>query len=434
MNTALLWVNAGLMVIGIVLILVLLIRFFSRERENLQPAVNEELRLSREEAARTGRELREEVTKNLATNAETLARLLRDIGELQKHQLSEVSEQLQRLTDSNQKSLEAVRAEVNTRLQTIQESNEKKLEEMRRMVEERLHETLERRLGTSFTQVREQLEAVHKGLGEMQTLAAGVGDLKRVLSNVKLRGTWGEIQCGAILEQILTPDQYGVNVVVKEDSQEVVEYAVRLPGREEDPESCVWLPIDAKFPQEDYLRLVEASEAGDSDALQEAERLFCRAVSKAAKDIYDKYISPPRTTDFAVMFLPTEGLYAEVIRKPGLIDELQNKYRIMVAGPTVLAALLNSLRLGFRSLAIQKRAGEVWQILAAVKTEFGKFGDALDKVKRQLETASRSIEETGKRTRAMERKLRGVEQLPAGEAQAVLALSPEEEPEENPRQ
>lgn len=426
MSVTLLWINAGLILIAIALIAVLLLRRSSANPEAAVKTIGDELRLGREESARAGRELREEVAKNLVANSDNLARLLSDIGNLQKNQLSGVNEQLMKLTESNRNSIELLRAAVNTQLQGLQENNEKKLEEMRRMVDEKLQVTLDQRLGASFKLVRDQLEAVDKGLGEMRALATGVGDLKRVLSNVKLRGVWGEIQLGAILEQILSKEQYGCNVLLRDDSQEMVEYAVRLPGADDDPGSCVYLPIDSKFPQEDYLRLVEASEAGDPAAVQDALKALARAVTISAKDIHDKYIVPPRTTDFAVMFLPTEGLYAEIIRQPDLVEELQNKYRVMVAGPTVLAALLNSLRLGFRTLAIQQRAGEVWRILAAVKTEFGKFGDVLEKVRRQLDTASKSIDETGKRTKAMERKLREVEQLPTEEAKAILALAGDE--------
>ena len=256
----------------------------------------------------------------------------------------------------------------------------------------------------------------------MQNLATGVGDLKRVLTNVRARGTWAEVQLGAILEQILTPEQYAKNVQVKADSAERVEYAVRLPGPKEDPAACMWLPIDSKFPQEDYLRVQEAAERADPDAVHVAADGLARTVRAAARDIHDKYVNPPNTTDFAIMFLATEGLYAEVLRQPALAEDLQQRYRVVVAGPTTFAAILSSLRMGFQTLVIEKRAAEVWRVLAAIKTEFGKFGDVLDRVNRQLTTASRTIEETGVRSRAMERKLRSVEQLPEDEASAILAL------------
>jgi DNA recombination protein RmuC len=259
----------------------------------------------------------------------------------------------------------------------------------------------------------------------MQSLATGVGDLKRVLTNVKTRGTWGEIQLGSLLEQILTPEQYDMNVQTNEHSQERVEFAVRLPGLDGRMGSPVWLPIDAKFPQEDYLRLLDASDAGDADSTKRSTADLARAIRVCADDINTKYLNPPHTTDFAVMFLPIEGLYAEVLRQSGLVEELQQKYRVVVAGPTTLAALLSSLRMGFRTLAIEQRASEVWKVLAAVKAEFSKFGEVLAKVKKQLDTAGRTIESTGARTRAMERKLREVEELPLAEAQDLLGLNAE---------
>ncbi|MBW2247436.1 MAG: DNA recombination protein RmuC, partial [Deltaproteobacteria bacterium] len=304
----------------------------------------------------------------------------------------------------------------------LQESNEKKLDQMRETVDEKLQTTLEKRLGQSFKLVSERLEAVQHGLGEMQNLATGVGDLKRVLTNVKARGTWGEVQLGALLEQILTPDQYDKNVRIRADSQERVEYAIRLPGQDDNPESCVWMPIDSKFPQEDYLRLVEAADTADGDAVQKATAALLRSVHSSAKEIRDKYLNPPATTDFAIMFLPTEGLYAEVLRQPGQVEKIQQDYRIVVAGPTTLSAILSSLRIGFRTLAIEKRSSEVWKVLAAVKTEFGKFGHILKTVKRQLNTASNTIDQTGVRTRVMERKLRTVQELPSEESTKILEL------------
>lgn len=259
----------------------------------------------------------------------------------------------------------------------------------------------------------------------MQALAAGVGDLRRVLTNVKARGTWAEVQLGAILEQVLTPDQYAKNVRVKEDSEERVEFAVRLPGRSGTHAKPVWLPIDSKFPTEAYLRLMASADAADAEAVQASVAELVRTVRICARSIAERYVSPPSTTDFAVLFLPTEGLYAEVLRQPGLVEQLQDTYRVVVAGPTTLAALLSSLRMGFRTLAIEQRASEVWNVLGAVKTEFGKFGEVLDKVKRQLSTASRTLTETGARTRAMERKLREVEELPAKESSRLLQLGDE---------
>jgi DNA recombination protein RmuC len=318
-----------------------------------------------------------------------------------------------------------MRDTVDAKLDELRKSNESKLEEMRETVDDKLHKTLETRLGESFKQVSERLEAVQRGLGEMQSLAEGVGDLKKVLSNVKTRGTLGEIQLGAILEEILTAGQYDTNVRTKPDSGENVEYAVRLPGPDDDPDRCVWLPIDSKFPTEDYQRLVDASEQGDAEAVRSAVNGLVRAVKNCAKDISEKYLSPPDTTDFAIMFLPTEGLYAEVLRQPGLPDELMRTYRVVVAGPTTLAAILSSLRMGFRTLAIEKRSSEVWQVLAAVKTEFGKFAGVMEKLRKQLVTAQNTVKETGTRTRAIERKLRDVEKLPESDSSELLKLDSE---------
>jgi DNA recombination protein RmuC len=290
---------------------------------------------------------------------------------------------------------------------------------------------LEKRLGESFKLVSERLDAVHKGLGEMQNLATGVGDLKNVLTNVKVRGTWAEYQLEAILEQVLTPDQFDRNVATRKDSSERVEFAIRLPGRSDDPNDCVWLPIDSKFPQEDYLRLSEAANSADAEAVAQSTRELLRSITQSAKTIAEKYLNPPQTTDFAVLYLPTEGLYAEVLRQPGLVSQLQQDYRVMVSGPTTIAALLNSLRLGFRSLAIEQQASEVWQVLGAVKTEFGRFGDVLAKVKKQLATASNTIENTERRTRAMARTLREVEQLPGAKSDELLELLPEDEIEQD---
>ncbi|MDW8413828.1 MAG: DNA recombination protein RmuC [Acidobacteriota bacterium] len=279
-------------------------------------------------------------------------------------------QQLKELRDSGQTALESIRKTLDERIRELQEGNEKKLEEMRKTVDEKLHDTLEKRLGESFKLVSERLEAVQKGLGEMQALAKGVGDLKRVLTNVKTRGTWGEVQLGAILEQILTSGQYEKNVRVKKESKEVVDYAIRLPGPKDNHGACVWLPIDSKFPQEDYLRLQEAADNADAEAVQRATEALAKTVREAAKEIRDKYIHPPATTDFAIMFLATKGLYAEVLRQQALVDDLLQQYRVVVAGPTTLAAILSSLRMGFQTLAIEQRAAEVWEVLEAIKTEF----------------------------------------------------------------
>jgi DNA recombination protein RmuC len=299
---------------------------------------------------------------------------------------------------------------------------------MRATVDEKLQGTLEKRLGESFRLVSERLEAVQRGLGEMQTLASGVGDLRKVLSNVKVRGTWGEVQLGALLEQMLSPGQFARNVATR-PGNERVEFVVRLPGHDPDAGE-VLLPIDAKFPLEDYQRLVDASERGDAAAVEEAARALEQRIKGCARDVHEKYLNPPATTDFALLFLPTEGLYAEVIRRPGLAEHLQRELKVVVSGPTTLAALLSSLQLGFRTLAIQKRSSEVWQVLGAVKTEFAKFGGVIEKVEKKLEDASKTLATVGTRSRAIERKLRGVEQLPEHEADEVLVAATVEEVEE----
>jgi len=421
MNEVLFWAILSLTAVTTVLVIILL-TLATKASNRAGREVRNELRISREEARSAGRELREEVSGSLKSTNEVLAKTLEGMGKLQQAQLESMTKQLRELTESNQGALDRIRLTFDSRVKELQEGNEKKLDEMRQTVDEKLHDTLEKRLGESFKLVSDRLEAVHKGLGEMQHLATGVGDLKRVLTNVKVRGTWAEVQLGAILEQILTPDQFERNVRVKSDSSESVEFAVRLPGPKDDPGTCVWLPIDSKFPQEDYLRLQEAAERADAGAIQAATDSLVRTVRSAAKDIYDKYISPPNTTDFAIMFLATEGLYAEVLRQPAFVEDLQHRYRVVVAGPTTLAAILSSLRMGFQTLAIEQRAVEVWRVLGAIKTEFGKFGEVLDKVKHQLDTASRTIDKTGVRSRAIERKLRSVEKLTEPEALEILAL------------
>ena len=403
------------------ILLIILLASGSRGFQGVGKEVREEFRASREESRGAGKELREEVSAGLKVTNDTLSKTLEGMGKVQQTQIEAMTKQLKDLTAANQGDLDRIRATLDARVKELQTGNEKKLDEMRKTVDEKLHDTLEKRLGESFKIVSERLEAVHKGLGEMQSLATGVGDLKRVLTNVKARGTWAEVQLGAILEQILTVDQYKRNVSVKADSAEIVEYAIRLPGPKDDPGTCVWLPIDSKFPQEDYLRLQEAADKADPEAVQRAADALARTVRAAAKDIHDKYVNPPNTTDFGIMFLATEGLYAEVLRQPALVEELQQRYRVVLAGPTTVTAILSSLRMGFQTLAIEQRASDVWRVLGAVKTEFGKFGDVLEKVKRQLNTASHAIEQTGVRSRAIERQLRSVEHLPEAETSDLLA-------------
>ena len=330
-----------------------------------------------------------------------------------------LGQRLNELTQRNEPRIGEMRATLEGRLKELQADNAQKLEQMRATVDEKLQATLTQRLDASFSLVSERLEAVQRGLGEMQQLATGVGDLKRVLTNVKDRGGWGEVQLENLLEQVLTAEQFARSVKVRPEGNEAVDFAIRLPGRQ-DGDVPVWLPIDAKFPREDYERLIEAQERGDADAMRIAATQLERAIKVQAKSINEKYVVPPHTTDFAVLFLATEGLYAEAIRRPGLVDALQRDYRIVVAGPTTLAALLNSLQMGFRTLAIEKRSSEVRVLLGAVKTEFGKFATVLEKAHSQLDTVQNSIKQAGVRTRAIERQLRGVEALPGEESQKLL--------------
>ncbi len=417
------WIVAVLGVVNLVLIAVLLLRRGGGAGGDIEKVIRRELREARDESSSAARELREEVASSQKAATDTMVNAVVQIGKTQKEELEILSGRTRELTRSNEEAIEKLRSKVDGKLNDIQQNNEKKLDQIRETVDEKLQTTLEKRLGESFKLVSERLEAVQRGLGEMQNLATGVGDLKKVLTNVKTRGTWGEIQLGAILDQIMTPDQYSSNVKVKKGSDEIVEFAIRLPGPDQDDGSCVWLPIDSKFPQEDYIRLVDASESGETDKVQQASDSLLKAVYSSAATISEKYIDPPSTTDFAIMFLPTEGLYAEVLRQAGAVERLQRDFRVVVTGPTTLAALLSSLRMGFRTLAIEKRSSEVWKILSAVKTEFGKFGNVLDKLKKQLNAASNTIDQTGVRTRVMERKLRSVEQLPGPEASGLLGLS-----------
>lgn len=365
-----------------VAVIVLLARFaaLSRDLRQIDRVLRDELARGRGEAADNARMLRQEVTG----------------------------------------ALEGVRGVIEGRLEAIRTDNNQHLEKMRVTVDEKLQTTLQERLGASFKLVSDQLEQVFKSVGEVQALQAGVADLRRVLTNVKTRGTWGEVSLGGILADILAPEQYDRNVEIRPGSRERVEFAIRLPGG--DGERPLWLPIDAKFPTEDYERLAEAAERADAPAIEAAARAIEQRILQSARDISAKYVAPPHSTDFALLFLPTEGLYAEVLRRPGLVDRLQRDCRIVVAGPSTLLALLNSLRMGFRTLAIQERTSEVWRVLGAVKTEFGKYGDVLDQVQRKLHEASATIDKVGVRRRAIERKLADVETLPEHEAGLLLGF------------
>ncbi len=417
MLTALLGLIAGAVIAGGFLLLSRrrewLQRFeaLDRAQEREERMLREEAARSREEAAKAAKAQREELNESLRSLGEMNLKSISEIGHILKGQLETVAAQTGKLTESNAARLETLRSVVDLRLQQLQEDNSRQIEKMRATVDEKLQGTLEKRLGESFQMVSERLERVHQGLGAMQQLASDVGGLQRVLTNVKTRGGWGEVQLGTLLEQVLTADQFARNVKTRDGGGEMVEFAIKLPGDENG--APVWLPIDAKFPVEDYQRLIAAQEAADPVATEEAMKSLEGQLRRSAKEICAKYINPPRTTDFALMFLPTEGLYAEAIRRVGLVEQVQRDCRVVIAGPTTLAALLNSLQMGFRTLAIQKRSSEVWNLLAAVKTEFGKFGGVLDGVKKKLQEASNKIDEVDLRSRVITKKLRAVEESPS---------------------
>ena len=402
---------------------------FSGQIASLTKTSGEKLDGIRTESATGAKQLREEVIAALKGITESTTKTMGELANIQKTQLEAMSTAIGKLSDSNEKKLEAVRVTVEGKLQSMQIDNAKQLEQMRQTVDEKLQGTLEKRLGESFKQVSERLELVHKGLGEMQTLATGVGDLKKVLTNVKTRGTWGEVQLGVLLEQVLNPDQFATNVATK-DGGERVEFAIRLPGQGTDKDEAVWLPIDAKFPVEDYQRLIEAQERADVEGAEVAGKQLENRVKACASDICRKYLNPPKTTDFGILFLPIEGLFAEVIRRTGLTEAIQRECRVVIAGPTTLWSILSSLQMGFRTLAIQKRSSEVWNLLAAVKTEWTKYGDILDAVQKKLHQASDTIEMAKVRSRAVGRKLKDVQELPANEVTALLPQSLLEDDEE----
>ncbi|WP_043586293.1 DNA recombination protein RmuC [Geminisphaera colitermitum] len=365
--------------------------------------------------------IREAQSQQFADARHAQNQQLADTREAQNTRLNDFSNRLEKLQTLLATAAEDTRATLDSRLEKLAAQNAQKLDEMRQTVDEKLQSTLEKRLGESFKQVSERLESVHKSLGEMQAVATDVGDLKRVLTNVKTRGTWGEYQLGAILETMLLPEQYETNVKPNPRSESVVEFAVKLPGRDEAGKP-VWLPIDAKFPKENYERLSAASLRADPVATEQAARDLAADVEKSARDIRDRYISPPHTTDFAVLFLPTEGLYAEIIRRPGVADKIQREYRVLLAGPSTLAALLNSLQMGFKTLAIQKRSSEVWKLLGAVKTQFGTFGELLAKVQKKLDEASKVVGDAAQRHGSITRRIAKVEEMPAAEAAELLPL------------
>ncbi len=441
------------------LILVLLVLIWSRQRtQGAAPELllsNERLeRELRDELGRSASGTRQELLQGLAQFQQVLAQGLQgsnqslaqqalaareaqDAAALRSAQTQAESmqrltdamrEQLQALSKNNEQRLAELRLTVEQRLTSIQQDNEKKLEQMRATVDEKLHATLEQRLGESFKQVAERLEQVHKGLGEMQNLARDVGSLNRVLTNVKTRGVFGEVQLAGLLDQVFTPEQYAANVATLPGSSERVEFAISLPGQRDDGQP-LWLPIDAKFPREDYERLLDAQERADVAAAEAAGKAIETRLRLEARTIREKYIGPPHTTDFGILFVPTEGLYAEALRRPGLVESLQREHKVMLCGPTTLLATLTSLQMGFRTLALEKRSAEVWEVLGAVKTEFGKFGDVLAKAKKKLEEAGNTLDAAEVRTRAMTRKLKGVEALPDDAAQRLLQLGVAEDAE-----
>lgn len=395
-----------------------------KKLEGQKIIIDERLRQMQTDGAASSKEMREESTSSLRSFNESVLKGMASMAEVQQKQMELFSLQLDKLTESNQQKLDGLRTAVEEKLKAIQDDNAKQLDQVRATVDEKLQGTLEKRLGESFKQVSDRLEQVHKGLGEMQALATGVGDLKKMLTNVKTRGTWGEVQLGAMLEEVLTPDQYETNVSTKADGHRV-EFAIKLPGRGEDKDDIVWLPIDAKFPVEDYQRLVEAQEKADVELADTAGKQLENRIKSCAKDICEKYLNPPKTTDFGILFLPTEGLFAEVIRRNGLAESVQRECRVVITGPTTLWSVLTSLQMGFRTLTIEKRSSEVWNLLAAVKTEWTKYGEILDKVNKKLHEASDTIEKAQTRTRVIGRKLKDVQALPVTESQALLMVDGE---------
>ncbi|MGD2186027.1 MAG: DNA recombination protein RmuC [Desulfobacterales bacterium] len=427
----LLFILVAMILVAVLILLIVLVRrreiksqdlfaTLEKQQQHTEHLVRDEFARNRLESADSARQAREEIGGTLKFASDSQLKQLAEMAGIQKDQLDRFSNQLLAMTKLNEEKLEALRKAVETQLRTMQEDNSRRLEQMRMVVDEKLQSTLEKRLSDSFKQVSERLEQVYKGLGEMRSLATGVGDLKKVLTNVKTRGTWGEIRLSHILEQILTTDQYAVNVATKKASSDRVEFAIKLPGQDSHKDKVVWLPIDSKFPQEDYQRLLDAQDAADKVLAEKSVKNLEIRIKAEAKAIREKYIDPPNTTDFGIMFLPVEGLYAEVLRRPGLCDSLQRDYRIVVTGPTTLAALLNSLQMGFRTLAIEKRSSEVWELLGAVKTQFNKFGQVLAKTKKKLKEASNTIEQAEVRSRVIERKLSKVQELPQTDSAKLI--------------
>lgn len=403
------------------------------ELARMEAAVKQEMVTNRQESGDNTQRIRAELAASIKSFGDLIHQTMTNANAVQKDNFFALLNKQSEQNNATSARLDQMRETLEKKMADLQTGNERKLDEMRATVDEKLQKTLEARLGESFKLVSERLEAVHKGLGDMQQLATGVGDLKRVLTNVKARGVLGEYQLESILEQVLTIDQYGRNVKTKEGSNALVEFAIKLPGRG-DKEKVVWLPVDSKFPKEDFEALIDAYDQALPDLIEEYRKSFVKGIRKCAQDISSKYVDPPNTTDFAILFLPFESLYAEVLRTPGLFESLQREYKIIITGPTTLSALLNSLQMGFRTLAIEKRSGEVWQLLGAVKTEFGNFGGILEKTQKKLQEASNVIEQAGVRSRAIEKKLRSVQELPREDAVALIGKPNPlnlDEPEDN---
>jgi DNA recombination protein RmuC len=394
--------------------------YFEKIIKGTETSIKNEVSQNRLESGKSSKDAREELMNSFRIFSDSQVKRMNEAFGGNRDMLDSFSKQLVNLTETNDKKMEWMRRTIEERIKHLQDENSKKLDQIRGTVDEKLQTTLEKRLGESFKLVSDRLEMVHKGLGEMQTLAASVGDLKNVLTKVKPRGIWGEVQLGILLEQVLAPEQYAENVATKKRSADRVEFAIRLPGRTGDRDDTIWLPIDAKFPQEDYQRLVEAQDKANPVLADEATKRLETVIKNEAKTIREKYIDPPDTTDFAIMYLPTEGLYAEIIRRAGLCDYLQRECRVVVAGPTTLAALLNSLQMGFRTLAIEKRSSEVWKLLGAIKTEFGRFGVLLEKAKKKIDEAGNTIGDASRKSRTIEKKLKRVEELPAEDAADMI--------------
>ena len=397
-------------------------------QKRIEQTVKDEIARNRDEMGLGARNAREELSASINTFADSQAKRVVEMGNAQKNQLDSFARQLGGLTDRTEQRLEAMRATMEQKLSALQDDNTRKLDQMRQVVDEKLHNTLETRLGEAFNTVVQRLEQVHQGLGEMRSLASGVGDLKRIFSNVKTRGTVAEWQLENMLEQVMTPGQYAKNVATRRGSNERVEFALKLPGQDESGKKEVFLPIDAKFPKEDFERLLDAREKCDLELIEQTSKQLERRAKEMAKSIRDKYLDPPNTTDFGIMYVPTEGLFAEIVSRPEMCAILQRDFRVMVAGPTTLATLLSCVQVGFKTLAIAQRSSEVWAMLGTVKTEFGKFGDLLEKTKKKLDEASNTIDDAARKSRTIERKLRDVQELPPGaeelDAVATVVESP----------